>query len=195
MRVDFYPAPAVTFERETLCNLRVANSIPNADAPSQSSKAAVWSVRDRSERTLIRSQQLGEGSFCQPWWWLHLPSIRRGTVKLLSCGAPGVSLLRTPSGSGWHGIGKMWPEGLRAPPACGCIFGCIVACRVAQFSPNSTTYREAKLLSPHNRDVGLHIFKTGDWHLAISMVRSTRTRFRQIVPSTATRDFGGGARH
>src|SRR5664279_4172063 len=31
-------------ERETLCTLRVANSIPNADAPSQSSTAAVWSV-------------------------------------------------------------------------------------------------------------------------------------------------------
>jgi hypothetical protein len=76
----------------------------------------------------------------------------------------------------------MWPEGLRAPPACGCILGCIVACRVAQFSPNSTTYREAKLLSPHNRDVGLHIFKTGDWRLAVSMVRSTRTRFRQALP-------------
>ena len=62
----------------------------------------------------------------------------------------------------------------------GCMFGCIVACRVAQFSPNSTTYREAKSLSPHNRDVGLHIFKTGDWRLAVSMVRSTRTRFRQV---------------
>src|SRR5271166_3704033 len=74
-------------------------------------------------------------------------------------------MLKRLSGSEWHGIGKMWPEGLRAPPACSCIFGCIVACRVAQFSPNSTTYREAKLLSPHNRDVGLHIFKTGDRHL------------------------------
>ena len=73
-------------------------------------------------------------------------------------------MLRRLSGSGWHGIGKMWPEGIRALPACGCIFGCIVACRVGQFSPNSTTYR-AKLLSPHNRDVGLHIFKTGGGHL------------------------------
>ena len=44
----------------------------------------------------------------------------------------------------------------------GCMFGCIVACRGAQFSPNSTTYREAKLLSPHNRDVGLHIYSTGE---------------------------------
>ena len=25
----------------------------------------------------------------------------------------------------------------------------------------------------------LHIFKAGDWRLAVSMVRSTRTRFRQ----------------
>jgi hypothetical protein len=27
--------------------------------------------------------------------------------------------------------------------------------------------------------VTLPVFKTGDWHLAMSMVRSTRTRFRQ----------------
>jgi len=74
------------------------------------------------------------------------------------------------------------PETLRESPAFGCMFGCIVECRVAQSSPNSTTYREAKLLSPHNRDVGLHIFKTGDWRLAVSMVRSTRTRFRQLLP-------------
>ena len=40
--------------------------IPNADAPSQSCTGAVWSARDRSERTLIRSQQPGEGSLCQP---------------------------------------------------------------------------------------------------------------------------------
>src|SRR5271157_6324536 len=86
----------------------------------------------------------------------------------------------------------MWPEGLRAPPACGCIFGCIIACRVAQFSPNSTTYREAKLLSPHNRDVGLHIFKTGDWRLAVSMVRSTRTRFRQYSQSSQVTSITAG---
>jgi hypothetical protein len=32
-------------------------------------------------------------------------------------------------------------------------------------------------------------FKTGDWHLAMSMVRSTRTRFRQFAcgPGTAHR--------
>ena len=108
---------------------------------------------------------------------VHLPSISHGTAKLWG---PVVLLLRRLSGAEWQGIGKMWPEGLRTPPVFDCIFSCIVACRVAQFSPNSTTYREAKLLSPHNRDAGLHIFKTGDWHLAMSMVRSTRTRFRQM---------------
>ena len=137
----------------------------------------------------------GGGCICHP---LHLPSISRGTVKLLSCGAPGVSLLRRLSGSEWHGIGKRWLEGLRAPPACGCIFGCIVACRVAQFSPNSTTYREAKLLSPHNRDVGLHIFKTGDWHLRCQWcVRLAHASAKplisggRIVRIYATRFFGG----
>ena len=84
------------------------------------------------------------------------------------------------------------PETLRESPAFGCMFGCIVECRVAQSSPNSTTYREAKLLSPHNRDVGLHIFKTGDWRLAVSMVRSTRTRFRQYSQSSQVTSITAG---
>ncbi len=29
--------------------------------------------------------------------------------------------------------------------------------------------------------VTLPVFKTGDWRLAVSMVRSTRTRFRQVI--------------
>jgi hypothetical protein len=33
---------------------------------------------------------------------------------------------------------------------------------ILQFSPNSTIYGDVKFLSPHNRDVGLHIFKTGE---------------------------------
>ena len=41
----------------------------------------------------------------------------------------------------------------------------------------------------------LPVFKTGGRQVFLGTVRSTRTRFRQIVPSTATRDFGGGARH
>ena len=167
------------------------NSIPNRGAPSQSCTAAAWSFRDGSERTLIRSQRPGASSFCQPWWWLHLAIHSRAAP--LSCEGPGVSLLRRLSGSEWHGIGKMWPEGLRAPPACGCICGCIIACRVVQFSPNSTTYREAKLLSPHNRDVGPRIFKTGDWRPAVSMVRSTRTRFRQDPSLLRIRISAAGA--
>jgi hypothetical protein len=38
--------------------------------------------------------------------------------------------------------------------------------------------------------VTLPVFKTGDWRLAVSMVRSTRTRFRQIwlAKTTQRRD-------
>jgi len=65
------------------------------------------------------------------------------------------------------------------------MIGCIVGCRAVCFVSNRKTDGHPKVLSPHNRDVGSYIFKTGvvgGGQLLENMKKEFGTQYRALCP-------------